>query len=138
MQNLKALSLGFVVTVALALSSVGFAQSTTQQDPPKAKESCCAMGSCCKGDACKMQHHESKDHAAKAECCKDDCCKGGTCAMKDHGSGNQAATKGCCGDSCAMKHEANHESKNGVTAKDGCCCCGGDSCNMKEHKEKKG
>jgi len=39
-------------------------------------------------------------------------------------------SSGCCGDSCAMKDGA---MKNGATASDKheCCCCGGDSCNMK-------
>ena len=39
-------------------------------------------------------------------------------------------SSGCYGDSCSMKDGA---MKNGATGsnKHECCCCGGDSCNMK-------
>jgi len=39
-------------------------------------------------------------------------------------------SSGCCGDSRSMKDGA---MKKGATASDKheCCCCGGDSCNMK-------
>ena len=37
------------------------------------------------------------------------------------------AGSGCCGDSCCMKK---HDAKDHA-AKGGCCCCGGDSCDMK-------
>jgi len=36
----------------------------------------------------------------------------------------------CCkGDSCDMKEHKDHASMKG-----GCCCCGGDSCDMKMHE----
>ena len=60
MKNFKGFALGLVLGVGLAVSSIGFAQNTTQNpDQNKAAESCCAMDSCCcKGDSCdmKMKH----------------------------------------------------------------------------------
>lgn len=52
------------------------------------------------------------------------------CAMKDGGK-NPSAKDGCCccsGDSCDMKMK---ESMKNHSAKDGCCCCSGDPCDMK-------
>lgn len=80
MKNIKGLALGLVLGLGLALSSIGFAQNTTQTDQPKEAESCCAMASCCcKGDSCSMMKHDSKNHSAKEGCC---CCSGDSCNMK--------------------------------------------------------
>lgn len=82
MKNFKGIALGLVLGIGLALSSVGFAQNTTQTvDQKKEAESCCAMASCCcKGDSCDMKmKHDAKNHAAKDGCC---CCSGDSCDMK--------------------------------------------------------
>ena len=43
-----------------------------------------------------------------------------------------AMTSCCCkGDSCSMK-----DHKNQAANHEGCCCCGGDSCDMKSHDAK--
>jgi len=65
MKNIKSITIGFALTMALGLSAATFAQNTMQNDATK-KESCCAMTSCCcKGDSCPM-----KDGKAN----KDSCC----------------------------------------------------------------
>jgi len=80
MKNFKGFSLGLVLGIGLALSSLAFAQNTTQTDVKKEAESCCAMTSCCcKGDSCDMKAH--KEHATKHEGC---CCCGDSCDMKAH------------------------------------------------------
>ena len=81
MKNFKGFPLGLVLGIGLALSSLAFAQNTTQTDVKKDSESCCAMASCCcKGDSCSMKSH--KGQAAKHEgCC---CCGGDSCDMKAH------------------------------------------------------
>ena len=58
------------------------------------------------------------------------------CAMKD-GDKSHSAKEGCCccsGDSCDMKMKENMKNH---AAKDGCCCCSGDSCDMKMKEMKK-
>jgi hypothetical protein len=82
MKSIKGFTMGLMLGLALALSSIAFAQEAGQADPNKKTESCCAMPSCCcKGDSCSM-----KDGS---------CCKGDKSAAKKDG--------GCCGDSCKMK-----------------------------------
>jgi hypothetical protein len=80
MKNCKGFTLGLVLGLGLAISGIGFAQNTTN-DQKKEGESCCAtMADCCKGDSCDMKmKHDAKDHAAKAGCC---CCGGDSCDMK--------------------------------------------------------
>ena len=87
MKNFRGFSLGLVLGIGLAVSSLGFAQNATQTvDQKKETESCCAMASCCcKGDQCemKMKHdakkHDARTHDAKDGCC---CCSGDSCDMK--------------------------------------------------------
>ena len=85
MKNFKGFALGLVLGLGLAISSIGFAQSTTQNEPKKEMESCCAMtSSCCKGDSCSMKEHANKDHmktnaATGHSCC---CCGADSCDMK--------------------------------------------------------
>ncbi len=85
MKNTRGFALGLVIGLALALSSIGFAQTTTQTEKKGAAESCCAMASsCCNGHSCQMKH-DSKSHASmqgtedKHECC---CCGADSCEMK--------------------------------------------------------
>lgn len=76
MKNFKGFALGLVVGLALAISSIGFAQTSTQNDPAKEKAAACCGESCC------MQHaagHDPKKHAEKEGCC---CCSGDSCDMK--------------------------------------------------------
>ena len=80
MKNFRGFPLGLVLGIALALSSLAFAQNATQTDTKKEMESCCAMASCCcKGGSCAMKDH--KEHATKQEGC---CCCGDSCDMKMH------------------------------------------------------
>jgi hypothetical protein len=79
MKNVRGFSLGLVLGIGLAVSSMAFAQNATQGNDKKS-ESCCAMASCCKGDSCSMKDH--KDHATKHEgCC---CCGSDSCDLKAH------------------------------------------------------
>jgi hypothetical protein len=84
MKNFKGFSLGLVLGLGLAISSIGFAQNVMQTDQKKEAESCCAMESCCcKGESCSMKDHAKKDHSmtssSKDGCC---CCSGDSCNMK--------------------------------------------------------
>lgn len=82
MKNFKGFALGLVLGIGLALSSVGFAQNSTQTvDQKKSAETGCAMASCCcKGDSGDMKmKHDAKNHSAKDGCC---CCGGDSCDMK--------------------------------------------------------
>jgi hypothetical protein len=84
MRNTKGFALGLVVGLALALSSLAFAQTATQTDKQGKTESCCVMESCCcKGDSCQMKHDSSGHASMRAMEHKDGCC--------------------CCGDSCETK-----------------------------------
>ena len=81
MKNFKGFAFGLVLGISLAASGLGFAQNTTQPDPKKEMESCCAMASgCCKGDSCdtKMKH-DAAEHSANGGCC---CCGGDSCDVK--------------------------------------------------------
>lgn len=86
MKNLKGFALGLTVGLALALSSIAFAQTTTpiaDQKTTVEGASCCASSCCCKGDSCSMKKGEtSKDATASAHsgCC---CCDGDSCS-KSH------------------------------------------------------
>jgi hypothetical protein len=77
MKNFKGFAIGLVMGLALAVSSIGLAQTTTQTEPQnKGKEACCAMSSCCSGDSCELKHsasHDPKNHA-KDQASKDGCC----------------------------------------------------------------
>ena len=88
MKNFKGFAMGLVLGIGLALSSIGFAQNTTQADQKKEGESCCAMASCCcMGESCPMNHEarnqtnkdHMKRHSSEGGCC---CCGGDSCDMK--------------------------------------------------------
>ena len=84
----------------------------TSGDQKKTTESCCAMDSCC--------------------------CNNGSCPMKQEGTTADADAKhDCCGDSCETKNDT---PKGGAakTSDKHECCCAGDSCNMKDMKNKTG
>ncbi|HEV7798269.1 MAG TPA: hypothetical protein VGO73_08945 [Pyrinomonadaceae bacterium] len=85
MKNFKGFSLGLVLGLGLALSSIGFAQNATQTEQKKDADSCCAMASgCCKGDSCDLKDHANKEHM-KGHAAKDGgCCCGDSCEMKMH------------------------------------------------------
>ena len=78
----SAFAQSLVLGLALALSSIGFAQNATQTaDQKKDAESCCAMmAGCCKGDSCDMK--DNKEHSAKHEGHEGCCCCGDSCDMK--------------------------------------------------------
>lgn len=79
MNKLRVFALGLALGLAAAISTVGFAQSSTPRNSQTKTESCCAMESCCcKGDSCSMKNH-SKEHSSKDGCC---CCSGDSCNMK--------------------------------------------------------
>jgi hypothetical protein len=83
MKNFKGFALGLVLGIGLALSSVGFAQ-TSQTDQKKEAESCCAMASgCCKGESCDMKNkdHMKSHSSTNGGCC---CCSGDSCDMRTH------------------------------------------------------
>jgi hypothetical protein len=83
MKDFKGFSMGLVLGVGLAVSSLAFAQTATQGDAKKS-DSCCAMASCCgKGDSCSMKDHKNHKEGMKHEgsCC---CCSGDSCDMKAH------------------------------------------------------
>ncbi len=90
MKNYKGFFAGLVIGLSLAISSIGFAQTTTQNDAGKSKESCCAgmTSCCCSAGSCAMKHdadHKAKNHSGESGCC-------------------------CCGaDSCDTKMKENHE-----------------------------
>ena len=78
MKKFRGFALGLALGLAAALSTVGWAQSSTPTDQNQKTEM-----SCCKGDSCSMKDHQQKDHA------------------KMHAAGHQGCC--CCGDSCDMK-----------------------------------
>jgi hypothetical protein len=72
MKNIKGFALGLVVGLALAVSSLAFAQDTKTTT---AKPSCCA-------ESCSMNHgkdHDKSKHEGKEGCCC--CCTGDSCDM---------------------------------------------------------
>jgi hypothetical protein len=98
MKNIKGFVLGLVVGLALAVSSIAFAQGTTQGESANTKDSCCAQASCCSGDSCAMKHDPSKHGAMKHDA--------GAAMKHDQMSKEHAGKDGCCccgGDSCQMK-----------------------------------
>lgn len=159
MKNIRIFGLGFALVLGLGFSSTAFAQTSTQTTQAGKTESCCAMDSCCKGESGSMKEHAKKEHATNGSTHKDGCCcSAGSCDMKmQHSkeSNHSAKDAGCCkGDSCTMSHEMKEHGQKepmkdhakmegmhkqmhpGTTAatdgnKDGCCCCSGDSCDMK-------
>lgn len=87
MKSIRGFALGLVAGIAIAIGTVGLAQTTKPADQTPKAESCCA--SCCKGDSCAM-HAGEKDHAQQMKqgehmkaheggCC---CCGGDSCNMQ--------------------------------------------------------
>lgn len=87
MKSIRGFALGLVAGIAIAISTVGLAQTTKPAAQTPKAESCCA--SCCQGDSCAM-HAGDKDHAQQMKqgeqmkaheggCC---CCSGDSCNMQ--------------------------------------------------------
>lgn len=98
MKSIRGFALGLVAGIALAISTVGIAQTAKPADKSQKAESCCTMSCCCQGDSCAM--HTAQQHAQM----KDD-----NAQMKAH-----ANEGGCCccgGDSCDMQMKANGQAK---------------------------
>lgn len=160
MKNIRVFGLGLALALGLGFSSTALAQTPTPTTQAGKTESCCAMDSCRKGESGAMKDHAKKEHTTSASAHKDGCCccSGDSCDMKmQHSKETNHAAKeaGCCkGDSCSMSHEVKEHGKDqvkqehtkmagmhkemhqGMTAathgnKDACCCCSGDSCDMK-------
>lgn len=151
---------GLLLGLTIAMAGVSFAQNP-KSTAVKTMESCCCkdscpmlktegtkstatsdkQGCCCCGDSCDMKGGAMNNHSATGdthECC---CC-GDSCAMKDPASkttGTSEKHDCCCGDSCDMKDGAMKNMAMTGAAKDkqNCCCCGSDSCNMKNMKDMK-
>ena len=88
MKNPRGLTISLIIGLALALSSVAFAQNTGTA-ANKTNESCCTMPACCgQGDSCPMKDGEGA--MKEGSCCKgnktavrkDSCCDGDSCKMK--------------------------------------------------------
>ena len=97
MKSIRGFALGLVAGIALAIGTVGIAQTTKPADKSQKAESCCAMSCCCHGDSCAMH---SGQHAQM---------KNGDAQMKAH-----ANEGGCCccgGDSCDMQMKAKEQAK---------------------------
>ena len=88
MKSIRGFALGLVAGIAIAISTVGLAQTTKPAAQTPKAESCCAS-CCCQGDSCAM-HAGDKDHAQQMKqgehmkaheggCC---CCGGDSCNMQ--------------------------------------------------------
>ena len=82
MKSIRGFALGLVAGIALAIGTVGVAQTTKPADKSQKAESCCAMSCCCQGDSCAM--HSGQQHAQgqinhEGGCC---CCGGDSCDMQ--------------------------------------------------------
>jgi hypothetical protein len=92
MKSIKGFALGLALGVAVAIGTVGVAQTTKPADQTQKAESC-AMECCCHGDSGSMHKGAGMKHAQGE-----------------------------------MKHAAGQ--MKGHEGENGCCCCGGDSCDM--------
>ena len=81
MKSIRGFALGLAAGIAVAIGTVGLAQTTKPADQPQKAESCCAMARCCKGHSGAMhkgqQHAEQNKH--EGGCC---CCGGDSCEMQ--------------------------------------------------------
>ena len=90
MKSIKGFALGLALGVAVAIGTVGLAQTTKPAEQKQSAESCCAA--CCKHDgsgamkAGEMKHEAGMKHAAgmvkaheEGGCC---CCSGDSCDMQ--------------------------------------------------------
>ena len=82
MKSIRGFALGLAAGIAVAIGTVGLAQTTKPADQPQKAESCCAASSCCQGHSGAM--HTGKQHAQgqkkhEGGCC---CCGGDSCEMQ--------------------------------------------------------
>ena len=82
MKSIRGFALGLAAGIAVAIGTVGLAQTTKPADQSQKAESCCAMASCCKGHSGAM--HKGRQHAQgqnkhEGGCC---CCGGDSCEMQ--------------------------------------------------------
>jgi len=96
MKSIKGFALGLALGIAVAIGTVGLAQTTKPADQTTKGESCCTS-CCCQGGSCPMhvqmeqgkgmKHADAmkqsdgqmKAHAAEGGCC---CCSGDSCEMQ--------------------------------------------------------
>jgi hypothetical protein len=97
MKSIRGFALGLTLGVAIAIATVGFAQTTQTTNPANQKAQGGAMISCCcQGGSCamhqgeghseaqmkahaKMQSDKMKQNSAEGGCC---CCGGDSCDMQ--------------------------------------------------------
>lgn len=87
MKSIKGFALGLALGIAVAVGTVGFAQTTSPTDQKQNAESCCARSCCCHGESCAMHTGDAKHaqgqmkhsagamkaHTGESGCC---CCSG--------------------------------------------------------------
>lgn len=100
MKRMKGFALGLVAGLAVAIGTVGVAQSTKLADKSQKVESCSTMSCCCQGDSCAL--HSGQQHATGQM-------KHGDGQMKTHS--NEGGCCCCGGDSCDMQMKAKEEAK---------------------------
>lgn len=110
MTKFRGFAFGLVLGLSIAIAGVGFAQNASQSGAEKKTGACCCMASGCGGDSC---------------------------AMKDGAKTTGAAAKHECGDSCPMMKDGAKSNGVAKSEKHECCCCCGDSCEMKQTKDMK-
>ena len=104
MKNMRGFLSGLGLCLAIAISTVGIAQTTKPADQTPKAESCCASCCCCQGDSCamhgQMEHAQGMKHA--------DALKQAGGQMKTH-----SPEGGCCcsGDSCEMQLKKQEQAK---------------------------
>jgi hypothetical protein len=104
MKSIKGFALGLAVGIAVAVGTVGLAQTTKPADQTGKTESCCTS-CCCQGDSCAM--HGQMDHAKAMK--QADAMKHSDGQMKAH-----SPEGGCCccsGDSCQMQLKKQAQTK---------------------------
>ena len=98
MKSIRGFALGLAVGIAVAIGTVGLAQTTKPVDTAPKAESCCATSWCCHGGSCAM-HTAGMEHA-KGQMKHSADMKQGEGQMKAHSSEGGCC---CCGDSCNMQ-----------------------------------
>lgn len=82
MKSIRGFALGLAAGIAVAIGTVGLAQTTKPADQSQKAESCCATSSCCQGHSGAMhtgQQHAQGQNKHEGGCC---CCGGDSCEMQ--------------------------------------------------------